>query len=132
MNRMLRGVLAAALLAACARDPKITIQSPTEGEMLTGSSVRVVVATEGVTIAPVADQRPGAAHLHLLLDVDPPPAGAAVPVGVAGITHLGGGQTEFTLDSVAPGTHRLIVLLGDNAHVVLARQQVDTVTFMVH
>ena len=130
----IRVVAAAAVLfgVACTRAPEVAIVSPADGDMLNVRSVLVRLKTEGVTIAPVAEQRPGAMHLHLFLDVDPTPAGTAVPVGVPGITHLGGGQTEFTLDSVPPGDHRLIVVLGDNAHVVAAGQRMDTVRFMVH
>jgi hypothetical protein len=79
----------------------------------------------------VADQRPGTAHEHLFLDVDPPPAGEAIPVGVAGIIHLGKAETEFTIDTVAPGRHRIIAVLADPSHVPLPNAVRDTVFITV-
>jgi hypothetical protein len=111
--------------------PQVGILAPSSGAVLGGPSVRLVLEVGGITIAPVAQQRPGAAHVHLFLDVDPTPLGQPIPVGAPGITHLGGGQLEYTLDSLRNGRHRVIVVLGDNAHVAIAGQTTDTVTFTV-
>lgn len=122
----------AVALAACSRPmPEVTIERPMEGEMPAGPKITVEIATQNATIAPVAEGREGGSHLHLFLNVDPPAVGQPIPVGQPGITHLGGGQTTFTLDSVAPGNYRLIAALGDNAHVMI-RQKPDTLAFMVH
>ena len=131
MKRLLWG---AWLIAACARPPVppvATIESPADGAM--GSApLKVTLAATGVTIAPVADQRAGGAHFHLFLDVDAAPDGAPIPAGVPGVIHLGGGQLEYTFDSLTAGNHRVIVMLGDNAHVPLPGQKTDTLNYMVH
>lgn len=123
--------LAALTLSACGRTPGVTIHAPTEGETLPGPAVRVTLGALNVDIAPVAEQRPGAAHYHLFLDVDVTPLDEPVPQGVGGVVHLGGGQSEFHFDSLAAGPHRLIAVLGDNTHVPLARAHADTVNFIV-
>lgn len=133
-RRVRRLFWCALLAAACARPPVpavVTIQSPEDGAMGSGP-LKVTLAATGVTIAPVADQRAGGAHFHLFLDVDPSPAGAPIPAGVAGVIHLGGGQSEYTFDSLSPGNHRVIVMLGDNGHVPLPGQKTDTLNYMAH
>ena len=131
MIRCPRLVAMIALTAgACARGPEVSIESPANGATVDGPGVEVRVEAEGVTIAPVSEQRQGAAHVHLFLDTEPTPVGTTIPAGVAGITHWGGGQLSASLDSVAPGEHRLIVVLGDNAHVALGGER-DTVRFVV-
>lgn len=111
--------------------PKVTIVSPKDGAVLTGPSVHVVLAVEGVEIAPAAEHRPGTAHHHLFLDVKMSAADSAIPAGVAGIVHLGKGQTEYTFDAVAAGPHRLIALLGDPNHIPLKPLVADSVHFTV-
>jgi hypothetical protein len=116
--------------AACERGPEVSIESPENGATVEGPRVEVRIEAEGVTIAPVSEQREGAAHVHLFLDTDPTSIGTTIPAGVAGITHWGGGQLEGALDSLTPGEHRLIVVLGDNAHAALGGER-DTVRFVV-
>jgi hypothetical protein len=120
-------VLAPAILVAQA---KAKIVSPKQNATVTGSTVQVVLQAEGVEIAPVAEHKPGTAHFHLFLDTNLTPPDSAIPAGVAGITHLGKGQSEYTLE-VAPGAHRLIVELADPAHVPLKGAATDTVRFTV-
>lgn len=116
--------------AAIRGQPAVCIATPRDGVTLTESSVRVVLTAVGISIAAADAGKAGAAHYHLFLDVDPSPTGEAIPQG-PGVTHLGGRQKDFTFDNLAPGMHRLIVLLGDNAHVALPRQQGDTSYFAV-
>lgn len=131
---MMQRVTFAALgiaLSACSRPPAVTITAPTEGETLPGPAVHVTLGVMNAEIAPVAENRPGAAHYHLFVDVDVTPLDAAVPQGVAGVVHLGGGQSDFHFDSLAAGPHRLIAILGDNTHVPLPGARADTVNFIV-
>lgn len=131
---MIQRVTLAALgiaLSACSRPPAVTITAPTEGETLPGPAVHVTLEVMNVDIAPVAENRPGAAHYHLFVDVDVTPLDAPVPQGVAGVVHLGGGQSDFHFDSLAAGPHRLIAILGDNTHVPLPGARADTVNFIV-
>ena|SRR2546426_537744 len=117
--------------AAATAAPKVRIMSPQQNAVVTGPSVHVVLQAQGIEIAPAAEHKPGTAHHHLFLDTDVTPADAPIPMGAKGIVHLGKGQTEFTLDSVAPGPHRLIAMLGDPSHVPLKPSAVDTVRFTV-
>ncbi len=124
-------VVAGLGLSACGGAPSVTIITPTEGEAVPGPAVQIALGIANVEIAPVAEQRPGAAHAHLFLDVDLTPLDAPVPPGVAGVVHLGGGQLEYRFDSLAAGPHRLIAVLGDNTHVPLPHARADTVNFIV-
>jgi hypothetical protein len=131
-KQMLWGVCL--LVVGCSRPPVppvATIDAPADGWMGSGPLTFNLTAS-GTTIAAVADQRSGGAHFHLFLDVDVSPEGVPIPVGQPGVIHLGGGQTSYTFDSLPAGNHRVIVVLGDNAHVPLPGQKTDTVNFMVH
>lgn len=123
----------AALLVACGKQsrPSVSIDSPADGDTVRGSAVHVTLTANGVELAPAADERPGTAHHHLFLDVDTGPVDQKIPAGVPGIIHLGRAQTEFQWDSVAPGAHRIIAVLGDWQHVPLAAAATDTVRVVV-
>jgi hypothetical protein len=123
-------ILVAAALAACAKPPTAAIESPTEGETVTGA-VRVTLSAVNVEIAAAAENRPGTAHHHLFLDVDVTPPGVAIPMAAEGIVHLGRGQTEWTYDSLARGPHRVIAVLAGPDHVPLRKGAADTVNFIV-
>lgn len=109
----------------------VTITSPTAADTIRGSAVHVTLTVSGIELAPVAEQRPGTAHHHLFLDVDAVAGDDPIPPGVPEIVHLGQAQTEFHWDSVAPGRHRIIAVLGDPAHVPIKPVAADTVTFVV-
>lgn len=109
---------------------RVTIVEPAAGDTLQGS-VRVVLETEGVEIAPAAEARAGTAHHHLFVDADLTRLGEAIPAGDPSIIHLGGGETEYVLEGLAPGPHRVIALLADPAHVPIDPPAADTVEFVV-
>jgi hypothetical protein len=121
-------VVAPATLAAQA---KAKIVSPQQSAAVTGSTVQVVLSSTGVEIAAAALHKAGTAHYHLFLDTNLTPADSAIPMGVAGIVHLGKGQSEYTLE-VAPGAHRLNFELADPAHVTLKDASTDTVSFTIN
>jgi hypothetical protein len=52
-------------------------------------------------------------------------------MGMPGVIHLGLAQTEFHWHSLAPGSHRIIAVLADPAHVPIRPFVTDTVTFTV-
>lgn len=69
----------------------------------------------GMGVAPAGIAHPNTGHHHLLIDVDTPPkAGETIPNDERH-RHFGGGQTEVVL-KLAPGKHRLRLLLGDHLH----------------
>jgi hypothetical protein len=125
------------IVAACAKkeaatsDVTVSINSPIEGSTVSGSAVHIALGATGIEIAPAADARPETAHHHLYLDVDFPQVETAIPMGVAGVVHLGQAQTEFHWDSVPPGPHRIIAVLADPGHIPLRPWVTDTVNFIL-
>lgn len=109
----------------------VQIVEPVDGAVLTDGSVRVVLKARGVEIAPASDPRQGTAHHHLFVDRDVTPLRDTIPAGVLGILHLGRGQTEFVLEELEPGEHRVIALLANHSHVPLEPPAADTVRFTV-
>ncbi|UCG75689.1 MAG: DUF4399 domain-containing protein [Gemmatimonadota bacterium] len=111
--------------------PSVEIVAPEEGAVLPDGNVRVVLRARAVQIAPVAAEREGTAHHHLFIDRDITPLSDTIPAGVLGILHLGGGETEFVLEELEPGAHRVIAVLADRSHVPLSPPAADTVHFTV-
>jgi hypothetical protein len=126
-------VTGALLLVACRERPavSVSITAPAEGDTVTGPAVHITLGASGIELAPASEQRPGIAHHHLFFDRDPTPATDTIPSGVTGIIHLGRAQTEFHWDSVSPGPHRIIAVLGDAWHLPLRPPVADTVHFVV-
>ena len=132
-NRLVLPVLLAASAACRAEGPRVrvVIAEPADGALLAGPRVRVLLQAGGIEITPASDERPGTGHHHLFLDREATAPGDTISQGVPGIFHLGRAQTEFTLDSLAPGRHRVIAVLANWAHVALDPPAVDTVRFTV-
>jgi hypothetical protein len=111
--------------------PRVSFVEPTDGAELTGPAVRIVLATENITLAPAGDTTPGTGHHHLLVNGAPPAAGEAIPAGVPTIVHLGKAQTSYELTNLSPGEYTVIAVLGDLAHRRINPQVLDTVRFRV-
>jgi hypothetical protein len=109
---------------------KVKITAPANGATVSGP-VKVTLVATGVEIVPATVERPGTGHHHLFVDRDVTPVNDTIPKGVTGIIHLGRGQTEFVLDSLKPGPHRVIAVVGAWSHVPLQPLVVDTVRFTV-
>src|SRR2546427_704337 len=122
-------LLSSAALAQTSK-PTVKITTPRNGASVTGP-VKVTLKATGVEIVPATDERPGTGHHHLFVDRDVTPANDTIPRGVTGIIHLGRGQTDFVLDSLRPGPHRVIAVVADWKHVPLKPLVVDTVRFTV-
>ena len=106
----------------------VTILEPANGAEILGRSVTVRLSST-VPILPAADLTPGTGHHHLYLDADQTPVMVPVPTVPGSIVHMGNAASEFTFDSVAPGSHRLIAVVADGVHVPLQPLVVDTVIF---
>ncbi len=93
------------------------IISPLDGETVSGPvTVRFGLSGMGVAPAGVAKDKTG--HHHLLINtpmLEGEDLDFSIPADDAHI-HFGGGQTETQLE-LAPGTHTLQLLLGDENHV---------------
>lgn len=125
---------AVAAITACSEAaPAITatITSPAQGDTITGTSVHITLAHSGIELAPAAEARAGTAHHHLYLDTEFPQLENPIPAGMSNIIHLGMAQTEYTWENVPPGTHRIIAVLADPAHVPLLPWVTDTLDIVV-
>jgi uncharacterized protein DUF4399 len=126
---------AAALLprathAQAGRKVTVKITSPKNGTAVAGP-VKVMLQATGIQIVPATVQRPGTGHHHLFVDHDLTWINDTIPENSPGIIHLGRGQTEFVLDSLKPGPHRIIALVTDWRHIPLNPLVADTVKFTV-
>ncbi|MGH7613559.1 MAG: DUF4399 domain-containing protein [Gemmatimonadales bacterium] len=121
----------AALACTRAGPARVDIVEPVDGAVVNGPDVRIVLAAAGVEIAPASEERSGTAHHHLFIDRTLTPPSDTIPSGVTGILHLGRGQTEFVVQGLAPGTHRVIAVLAGWAHVPLDPLATDTARFTV-
>ena len=111
--------LGAALAADLPRSPapkgvELYFVSPHDGETLE-SPVTVRFGLRGMGIAPAGVAMENTGHHHLLIDTDMPPLDLPVPAD-ANHVHFGKGQTEANV-TLAPGRHRLQLLLADHRHI---------------
>ncbi len=124
-------LLAAAACTEAAGPARVDIVEPVDEATVDGPDVRIVLSAAGVEIAPASEERSGTAHHHLFIDRPLTRPSDTIPAGVTGIIHLGRGQTEFVLLGLAPGTHSVIAVLADWAHLPLDPLAIDTVRFTV-
>ena len=96
------------------KDVELYIISPVDGETVS-NPVTVRFGLRGMGIAPAGIAMENTGHHHLLIDTGPPPYNLPVPAD-ANHVHFGKGQTEATV-TLAPGRHRLQLLLADHLHV---------------
>jgi hypothetical protein len=94
-------------------DAKLYIIAPRDGAVVS-NPVTVQFGLRGMGIAPAGVAFENTGHHHLLVDVELPPPDAPIPADERHL-HFGKGQTETVLQ-LAPGTHRLQLLLGDHLH----------------
>lgn len=87
--------------------------SPQDGAILT-NPVTVRFGLRGMGIAPAGIAMENTGHHHLLIDTALPPLDRPVPADAQHV-HFGKGQSE-TVVTLAPGIHRLQLLLGDHSH----------------
>jgi hypothetical protein len=87
--------------------------SPQDGATL-ASPVTVRFGLKGMGVAPAGLAMENTGHHHLLIDAELPPLDRPVPADAQHV-HFGKGQTEAVV-TLAPGAHRLQLLLGDHLH----------------
>jgi hypothetical protein len=96
------------------KDVELYIIAPADGATVT-NPVTVRFGLRGMGIAPAGIAMENTGHHHLLIDADPPPYNLPIPAD-ANHVHFGKGQTEATV-TLAPGRHRLQLLLADHLHI---------------
>lgn len=129
------GLLAAALSACSGGDaetiqPSVSFVEPLDGATV-GTDVPVRLAVTGLEIAPSSNTTPGTGHHHVFIGESVTPDGQPIPQGQTNIRHYGTGATEFVIDGLPPGQHRLIAVVGDWEHVPLPGVATDTITITV-
>lgn len=94
----------------------LTILSPQDGATVS-SPVTVIFGLAGMGVAPAGVERENTGHHHLLIDAALEGDALREPIpSDDNHRHFGGGQTQATIE-LAPGEHRLQLVLGDWAHV---------------
>jgi len=129
------------LLIGCAREgartsqvvesrPRVEIVAPAEGDSVS-QPFTVRLLAHGAEVVPASGIREeGRGHHHLVIDADLPSPDLALPTD-RGFIHMGTGAAERVIDSLAPGPHRIIAVLGFGDHVPLPTVATDTINIVV-
>ena len=139
-GRLAGAVMAGIAVVACGRaaEPpveaaeaaRVEILSPASGDTV-GLPVTLQLRAVGIAIVAASGVREeGMAHHHLLVNVDHSPDDQPVPTG-SGYIHLGSGASEWVLDSLPAGAHRIIARLAWGDHVPVAGAGTDTIVIVV-
>ncbi|WP_428697970.1 DUF4399 domain-containing protein [Stappia sp.] len=88
--------------------------TPQDGATVS-SPLTVKFGLSGMGVAPAGVEKEMTGHHHLLIDQELEDYDNAIPAD-DNHRHFGGGQTETTVE-LAPGTHRLQLILGDHNHI---------------
>ncbi len=94
---------------------ELYIISPADGDVV-GSTFTVRFGLKGMGVAPAGTDKENTGHHHLLIDAEGLPAMDTPMPMSEHLKHFGGGQTEVEL-TLAPGEHRLQLVLGDYLHI---------------
>jgi LPXTG-motif cell wall-anchored protein len=129
----LLGVALAFTVVSTAAAQEVRITSPASGATLAGPDVAISIAVTGTTLVPAAEAtRLEDLHVHYLLDTDPGPylsGSTPVPTGNPNIVHSA--ALSYTFSGVAPGAHRVVVLLGYSTHAAFQPPVAPSVAFQV-
>ncbi len=109
---------------------RVMIVEPADGAEVDAGPVLFVMQTEGLEIVQAGNMDAGTGHHHLIVDGDvdwelPIPNDPGVHY------HMGLAQTEFTLEDLTPGEHRVIAVVADGVHIPLDPPVADTITITV-
>ena len=108
----------------------VTITNPPEGAVLEEPEITVWLDAT-VPIVAAGDMTPGTGHHHLYLDADLGDMTQPIPSVPGSIVHMGNAAREFIFENPGSGSHRLIAVVADGAHVPLQPLVTDTVHFIV-
>ena len=124
------GEAEAAAEPASTKTARVSIAEPADGVAFDAGPVRVVMDVEGLVVAPAGTMEPGTGHHHLVVNADVDWS-LPIPNDPGVHYHMGLGQTEFTLEELPPGEHRIIAVVADGVHVPLDPPVSDTVTIVI-
>lgn len=108
----------------------VTIVQPADGAELEAGPILFVMETEGVEIVMAGNMDSGTGHHHLIVDAEVDWA-LPIPNDPGVHYHMGQAQTEFTLEDLTPGEHRIIAVVADGVHIPLDPPVSDTITVVV-
>jgi len=93
---------------------KVYFVSPANGAEISGPVKVVFGLAPAMGVAPAGVQQKNTGHHHLLIDNPTVDMNQPLPVSDQ-VKHFGNGQTEAAV-TLAPGTHKLQLVLGDWKH----------------
>lgn len=100
-------------------EAKVYFVSPKQGSVFDrseGAEIEVVFGINGMQVAPAGMATPNSGHHHLLINMSELPD-LTLPLPASDqVLHFGKGQTMTVID-LAPGTHRLQLVLGNHVHI---------------
>ncbi len=109
---------------------RVTITQPADGAEVDAGPVLFVMETEGLEIVQAGNMDPGTGHHHLVVNGDIDWA-LPIPNDPGVHYHMGLAQTEFTIEDLPPGQHRIISVVADGVHIPLDPPVADTITITV-
>ena len=109
---------------------RVMITEPADGAEVDAGPVLFVMETEGLAIMPAGTMDAGTGHHHLVVDGDVDWA-LPIPNDPGVHYHMGLAQTEFTIEDLTPGEHRVIAVVADGVHIPLDPPVADTITVVV-
>ena len=116
--------------AEAATPARVMIVQPADGAEVDTGPVLVVLEAVGVEIVAAGNMDAGTGHHHLIVDADVEWS-LPIPNDPGVHYHMGQAQTEFTLEDLTPGGHRIIAVVADGVHVPLDPPVSDTITIVV-
>ena len=116
--------------AEAAAPARVMIVQPAEEAEVDAEPLLVVMETEGIEIVAAGNMDPGTGHHHLIVDADVDWS-LPIPNDPGVHYHMGQAQTEFTVEDLTPGRHRIIAVVADGVHIPLDPPVSDTTTVVV-
>lgn len=120
----------AGMAEEAAMPARVTITQPADGAEVDAGPVLFVMETAGLEIVEAGNMNPGTGHHHLVVDGDIDWA-LPIPNDPGVHYHMGLAQTEFTIEDLTPGEHRIISVVADGVHIPLDPPVADTITITV-
>lgn len=120
----------AGMAEEAAMPARVTITQPADGAVVDAGPVLFAMETEGLEIVEAGNMNPGTGHHHLVVDGDIDWA-LPIPNDPGVHYHMGLAQTEFTIEDLTPGEHRVISVVADGVHIPVDPPVADTITITV-
>lgn len=109
---------------------RVIIVQPRDGAEVDAGPLLVVMETEGVEIVAAGNMDSGTGHHHLIVDAEVEWS-LPIPNDPGVHYHMGQAQTEFILEDLPRGGHRIIAVVADGVHIPLDPPVSDTVMVVV-